>query len=337
MKKLISTALIGIMVCGLALPAFGEEPAKTPFISPAPISAEQKEETAMIQKNPCYINTFGILKEVDWEHNRFTVQQNTDPEQTIVFHVSDDFLLLNNEDGMPLAKEDLKEGLRIMVSHSPIMTKSLPPQSAAFLAVGNMEENQTPATYIEVDKVITNENGSITVLNANGDLLVTLPKEMPITPYLTKNIVSIQDIQPGSKLLTWFDMVLTSYPGQTTSQKAVLFPYDYDGYIIIHPSAQQVSINGEKTGISLMPKEDVFYVPLRNVAESLGFTVHFTNAEQGASLQNSQKEIMISGLKEGVDKIGEVSFSAPIIAQNGSYWVPIDFFSQLCQIKVVSE
>ncbi|MCL2337180.1 MAG: stalk domain-containing protein, partial [Firmicutes bacterium] len=56
----------------------------------------------------------------------------------------------------------------------------------------------------------------------NGSTIVTINRDTPIYPYLTRNIVTIDQISVGSQLLMWYPAVALSYPAQATATQTVI-------------------------------------------------------------------------------------------------------------------
>ena len=158
---------------------------------------------------------------------------------------------------MPASPETLKAGDKIFAYYSAAMTRSLPPQSQAIAIVTQIQENVSHAELFTVGEIISREDGEVRALNKEGSLIVTFLKENPLAPFKTKQIATTEDIQAGTQLFIWYDIMLMSYPGQTAALKAVL-----------------------------VGQEDIPMVPLRSVAEDLGFTVVWDGKEQSIFLDN---------------------------------------------------
>ena len=60
----------------------------------------------------------------------------------------------------------LQVGESVYVYHSPVSTRSLPPQSPAFAVVRNVPQDVGAAKYLEVEAVTQNEDGSATITTA---------------------------------------------------------------------------------------------------------------------------------------------------------------------------
>ena len=109
----------------------------------------------------------------------------------------------------------------VIAYYGPVTTRSIPPQSNPVLIIINIPQDYIPPKYGRAEAV-EKSGDSVKVTMDNGSLIVTFAKDTPISPYLTRNIVTIDNIQVGSDLLVWTPMVAMSYPAQANAQKAVL-------------------------------------------------------------------------------------------------------------------
>lgn len=334
MKRTLSlflAALIGITSLFASAWATDED---QPLISPNPDSAMAAQRID------------GTVKEVNKTDDGLTilVQDPDDENHSVLLNITDETRVMDNSTGLPANVEDIKVDDKISAYHSAVMTRSLPPMSNAEVILVNIKDGETLGTYLEVYSVEKNEDGSIRVLNDNGDLYLTLTEETPLTAFGTKNIVTLADIQPGSKLVAYFDIVALSMPGQATALKAVVFPYDYAGSITVKADGA-IEVNGE--ALTLLDTEapytvgDSRMVPLRKIAEALDYTVVWDNATQGISLKTNAEVVLPASLTIGSNvctlEDGTVEFSAPAILKNNHTFVPADFFKFLGTLKIVIE
>ena len=57
--------------------------------------------------------------------------------------------------------------------------------------------------YVEADSVITDAGSSQTVLTASDGTEYILAEDCDIFPYLTRNIVTLDDLTQGKKVVVW--------------------------------------------------------------------------------------------------------------------------------------
>ena len=161
--------------------------------------------------------------------------------------------------GMPVAFADRIDD-RIIAWYGPITTRSFPPQSNPIAIIVNIPADFMPPKYGRVEAAEA-EGNQVKVTLDGGSLIVTIGRDTPISPYLTRNIVTIDDIRVGTDLLMWYPFVAQSYPGQATAQKTVILGQT-------NLEAMSFTIPGATLEI-----DGVDMVALRITAEANGFTV----------------------------------------------------------------
>ena len=97
-------------------------------------------------------------------------------------------------------------------------------------------------------------------------------------------------------MLLWYEISTLSLPGQATATKAVLLQQGLAD-INISTTAGVIALNGkELADVKLVNKNNTLYVPLRAVAEALGYTVTWN--------QDAQTAVVYDGPRSTVCTIG---------------------------------
>ena len=110
---------------------------------------------------------------------------------------------------------------------------------------------------------------------------LTITDEATLTPYLTKNIVRLEDLVPGTQILVWSDQA-------GTPTKVLVFPYAYLGYVNCFEDGT-VTLNGAALSQKAKVTESgETLLPVRAVAEALGMQVHWDD-EKGAVVTYSEE------------------------------------------------
>lgn len=251
-KKGISLMLALTLLVSLVVPSFAEN---------------------TVQK---YLQGEGVVKE-EFENNQLLVHIN---DMDVALNVSEETMILDAKTGLPGTLKDLKEGDLVYAYYSPAMTRSLPPQSFATVIITEVEKDKTRPAYFTVKEIISESDEEIRVLNDAGDLIARISKDAPISPFKTKQVVSIKDIKVGSELFIWYDIVAMSYPGQTNVQKTVFIKTTSES--IININDQDIDL-GE---LKIHEQNNQKMIPLRLVAEALGFEVTWDSSIRGAKLDD---------------------------------------------------
>ena len=202
----------------------------------------------------------------------------------------------------------LKDGDTIYAWVGNAMTMSLPPQATAILVLGNIPADYGVPQFYEISSVTPQAMIAIypapaltwTEVTATDGTVLKITDEAELTPYLTKNIVRLEDLIPGTRILVWKDM-------DGAVSRVMVFPYDYAGYVSWTEDGT-VSVNGAVVNQKAKTTDsDGTLLPIRGVAEALGCTVQW-DAEKGAVVTQGERTVftaMPGGTIQGVDADGQ--------------------------------
>ena len=157
----------------------------------------------------------------------------------------------------------------------------------------------------------------------NGSLLVSVDRKTPVYTLYGDEETNAR-IRMGTRLVAWYDIVLTSYPGQTAPEKVVLLPDQDRSFTIITGGDIAIAEGRIENGVAM--------VPVRKVAEELGYTVTWNNEDESVLLELGDAEMTI---QLGEDKycFGDaregLSFGAASYEVDGVSWVPAEVFTLL--------
>ena len=136
-------------------------------------------------------------------------------EGEVIVNISDDTLVLDGENGYPVELKDLQAGETVYAYIGPAMTMSLPPQTTGEVLIGKIPADAKAPEYITAKSMTENADGSWSLVSTAGTEYA-VSADCRILPYLTRQIVSLEDVEQGSNLLVWSD-------DQNQAQKLVLF------------------------------------------------------------------------------------------------------------------
>ena len=119
---------------------------------------------------------------------------NIDPENTI---------LADAQSGLPLLLSDVQAG-SFEAYLGPVMTMSIPPHTTPYVVVANIPEDGTAPQYAVAAGTPVLENGVYT-LEATDGRTYTIPEDVEISPFRTRNIVTLADLTEGRASLLWLD------------------------------------------------------------------------------------------------------------------------------------
>lgn len=283
-KKLVTLALATALTASLFTPAFADSSAAAATSTDGAAAANS---AAAVQDKRIldYAATIGTVQQVG--ENSILVKND---QTEIQFNLDESTWLVDGQQGIPVALQDL-QGKEVVVSHSMAMTRSLPPQSYAYAVI--IKGDVTP-NYAIVEEVADSEIGAVRLTTNNGGMWVTVAKDAEITPLKTKNIVTVQDLQPGAEVLLYYDMVALSYPGQAGTDRVVLLK-SAEEPIAEEPAAEEAES----------------MVSLREAASQLGLQIDWNAELQTVVLSKEGYKATISigsakyGYTKSVEKDGE--------------------------------
>mgnify|MGYP001170013255 CR=1 FL=1 len=226
--------------------------------------------------------------------------------------------------GEPVSAASVRDGSTVYAwtSGYTATTLSLPPQTIPEVLLVNI-----PADYrVPQYDVIVRADGltSVGIPDRSG-ISVTLSdgsvyqvwEDAKITPYLTRNRVTCQDLLPGTRVLIWADDA-----GQ--AERVLVFPYAYPGYLALN-GCGRLYINGTATlepSALRRPYGDArLYAPIRAVAEAAGFQVSW-DKEYGAVVKTDSGETVFfirpdQKQAHGPAVSGQPSLSGPCLIADG--------------------
>lgn len=258
---------------------------------------------------------------------------------------------------------DLSVGEGLYIYHSPVSTRSLPPQSAAYVVIRNVPEDSSAPHFHTVEEVIAQEDGSVQILVDGGGLYISADGETGLSHYQSDDASQLSDLQVGDRVLAWYDIVLTSYPGQTYARYLMFLPEEgweaptsdpaehSDSQLPEEVVQLPLTLDGEASALTGRYENGVAMVPVAAVAQTLGFDVTYTRNEDGSALvtvESDSFQVQLNiGQRQiiGVTKIpGAVGMTAPTdygaapyIVEPGTTWAPAQLFEMLGKTVTLDE
>lgn len=200
------------------------EEAEEPIATETPETSEG-EETEDVEEMPASETYFGTVESIekDEEGNVISISLTSEENGDYVMNVTDNTVWVDAVEKVKASQEDLTEGETIYVYHSPVSTRSLPPQSEAFAVVLNVPKDIAVGVYHEVEEVTTTENDTRLLTN-NGGLYLIISDETAVKDYETGEIADISAVAEGDRVIAWYDAVAMSYPGQANVSDILVLP-----------------------------------------------------------------------------------------------------------------
>lgn len=340
-KKGLSIVLACSMVIGSGAAAFAND------VQPI-LAGKDEPQIAICPPNlEIPLKGAAVVKEI-FENDSILVEIDG---TEVVLKISEKTYVIDAQTGIPASSKTIKVGETVHVYYSPIMTRSLPPQSNATAIVVNVQKDKTVPQLFTVKEIVSKTDKEIRVLNEEGDLIIAIEADKPISPFKTKQNVSIESIEVGTQMFVWYDIVLTSYPGQTASYKTVILGQvtrEVDPEFGVKPvkstkdakKESKINVNGKGLALGkykIEYQQGHVMVPLRLVSEALGFKVTWNPKTQGILLDDGSVKTEVTVGVDGYYKASSKAigltqtfeFGAKPEVKNGTVYVPVQLFNLL--------
>lgn len=246
----------------------------------------------------------------------------------IVLNIQDSTYILSGIDGTPISFAGLKPGDAVTAYYGSAVTRSIPPQGNAIALIVGKPEKSSAGMYLKVAEVQQAQDGSVRVLCTNADRLVTISPDVFAYP---------QEIKEGSELIVWYDIMTMSLPGQAKATKAMLLAKKAD--IRVHTLAGVIVVNKKELALheadTIRSADNTVMLPLRTIAESLGYKVVWYEDTKTAELRKGSETLTVTiGSKSyGKLRMAVQLQHAPELV-NGKALVPVEFFTDLMKLTV---
>lgn len=217
-KKIPALVLTGALACALAVPALA---ADVPAV--VPISAPVSEQA--LAPLPDSVLYYGTVEEIgkDAEGGIAWLRMTSERYGEYVMNLSADTLWIDSGRHTASDPSDLQKGESLYVFHSPVETRSLPPQTAALAVVRNTPMDAGCAWYHAVEAAEL-KDGQLTITTDHGGLLIFADESTKLSRYEGEEAVALEDIQAGDRIMAWYGAVTDSLPGQTHAVHLMLLP-----------------------------------------------------------------------------------------------------------------
>ena len=132
---------------------------------------------------------------VSYENGDLTVKTADGDE--LVLH-TENAIVMDTQTAAAADLSALKAGESVYVYHDEAVTMSLPAQTTAYAVLTNLTDKHAPASLLTAEAVQKNDDGSVTVTCQSGALHLTIAKDASVQPFMTRNIVTVDDIHVGT-------------------------------------------------------------------------------------------------------------------------------------------
>ena len=167
------------------------------------------------------IRIWGTVLSVEDGMIRIDNQSGVSYEGEIVLNVGSEYSrVLDAESGLPVALSDIKAGEFIYAYIGPAMTMSLPPMTTAEMVICHVPQDKQAPDYVQVKSMKQGADGNWSLTAADGTAY-HVPGDCQILPYLTRNLVRLEDVKESDNCMIWMD-------DMRSVERIVLFAQDFE-------------------------------------------------------------------------------------------------------------
>ena len=282
-------------------------------VEAVPISAPIEEQEFE------YIRFDGVVDGIEEDDDSFRILVKKDTDEgldALYAYIHEDMLLLSEKNMDEASRDDIEVGMEVSVIYhkSTVMALSYPPLLGPDVVV--LHDGAEHSTYVEY---FDDE-----LLSADGSLVLNISDETEIVDF-EGNALTKEDLYEKD-LVIFYSIVMTSHPGQTTPHKVIVMPERE----VETPEASIVL-----TEEVITTDEGIRMIPLRMVAEALGFEVTWDG--EGKSVEilrgTNWSKVTIGRNVYNFAKMLIKLESAPVIVDATTY-VPLSFAEEVLKANV---
>lgn len=278
------------------------------------VKAEEEDSTPILEENEQRFNYFqvtGTISKISEREAGYFATIDSE-ENPFGFYFNDETLIFDNSGN----EVELKEGMTItaFIDDTKPMIMIYPPQYSPDVVI---VETENPGT-VQLDRFDKN------YLNEAGDLIIHLNEESEILD-LTGTKLSKEEIV-DKEVIIFYEIVLTSYPGQTGPSKVIVLERNEEETPVELSDIDKAYQIAENDYYIV---NDVKMVPLRLIAEQLGYQVDSTGV--GAIVHKGALSFTITRgtVNYGYNKALRQFDEAPALLEPRKTYVPYEFVQEL--------
>lgn len=370
MKKNLITLMAAVAILASSTAAFADEIPMTDLTEAQEVTttqtaapeddekhimlvSEEGEDISAPVSMPSYISNTVTVTEAGEGRIATTLNKEDaeNPENTINYTIQEDTLVFNSK-GEKKEVKDIEKGADITVftgSYTPAPL-IMPPQYQANVIIINDAEQ---VSFVDVDTYLA---GTEYLVNAANTLAINIDKETKIVDKDEKSFTG--ETLENNDLIVFYGASTRSIPAQTVPSKVVVLGENETALAQI-AAAQNVTaetpapvetpeigsakaiVVGDKTITNIYSKDDTLMVPLREIAETLGFTVEWDGNLRAVILNGGMYSLQIDENSYVKGKMMPVELgSAPEIKDDLTY-VPVEYFTEVLEagenIEIVND
>ena len=233
---------------------------------------------------------------------------------TETIYLMDETHVINAGTGRPMELEDRTTDFASIYYYTPETDEDIDEGDEEYFAViiiCDFPPEYTGPFYGQAEGRTRGEEGELIISLDRGAVFLTIPDDIPITSRITGEAATGGDIQEGTGMLFWTEEP-TAYPSDETAARIVILNRD-------EIRNQHYYMVG-----------NLFMVPLRPVAEAMGYSLSWDRETQTATLAKNGLAFEVTA---GSDIFEEWELDAAPVIRGGTLFVPGGFFRLLLEAE----
>ena len=165
---------------------------------------------------PAYVRVWGPVLSVTADSITIDNRSENGCRGELILHLDGErSKVLDGENGYPVELTEVEVDDAVFAYIGQTMTLSLPAQVTAEIVFCDLPDSLRVPEFVTVTQMEQQSDGSY-LMTADTDQQYLVPENCEILPYLTRNLITLADVQPDSTCMVWCDETLTA-------KKIVLF------------------------------------------------------------------------------------------------------------------
>lgn len=165
---------------------------------------------------PAYVRVWGPVLSVTADSITIDNRSENGCRGELILHLDGErSKVLDGENGYPVELTEVEVDDAVFAYIGQTMTLSLPAQVTAEIVFCDLPDSLRVPEFVTVTQMEQQSDGSY-LMTTDTDQQYLVPENCEILPYLTRNLITLADVQPDSTCMVWCDETLTA-------KKIVLF------------------------------------------------------------------------------------------------------------------
>ncbi|MGYP004517753819 len=161
------------------------------------------------------ISRFGTVESVDPDSMSLVIDTEYDEDvkkanpsgaesESMIYNLTEEVPIIDASTGEPIELKDVQPGSSVLAWSGDTMTLSLPAQVNLQALITNLPADASGPMYMVVKGAEwSKDDKTLTIKDNEGNKWTALDDKVQVVPFRTKQIVKLQDVKAGSRIMVW--------------------------------------------------------------------------------------------------------------------------------------